>query len=76
MSTAAIPGQAPVWDDRRNSSQMRPGSGSAKDCLAAFARLRDEQPRLAAWLEAGAPPIHSEDEHVRWFGTTYERRKR
>lgn len=42
--------------------------GTAEEALAALAKI---DPKLRRWLESGAPPIRSEDEHIRWFGETY-----
>lgn len=61
-----------VWDDRRNSSRVFDVPPHAlEDAERALAQLRRSEPLLVAWLEAGAPPIHSEADHVRWFGTAY-----
>jgi len=36
--------------------------------LRAWAR---ENPEHAAWIAAGAPPINTQEDHVRWFGHEY-----
>lgn len=70
---SAIPGQPAVWDDRRNTSQTRqPDPLAVKAALAACRKFREEHPRHAAWVAAGAPPIRSDDDHARWFGESYE----
>ncbi len=56
------------FDDRRNSSQVRPPAPDAlPTALAALAALRRSAPELVAWVEEGAPLL-SEGEHVRRFG--------
>lgn len=68
-----IPAQSPVWDDRRNTSSVRPVAPNAlRDALKACADFREKDPKLAAWIEAGHP-MESEEDHVRWFGCAYKR---
>lgn len=44
--------------------------------LAVCAKVRREQPGLVAWIEAGAPPIRSDDDHRATFGSAYEQKPR
>jgi hypothetical protein len=68
----AVPRQSAVWDERRNSSRVTPpGPAAAADARERLDSFRAQQPQLAAWVEAGAPPIRSDDEHRRWFGEPY-----
>lgn len=73
----AIPYQgAPVWDERRNTSQTRPPDPMAlENALEATAAFRRNYPRMAAWIAAGCPTIRTDDDHLRWFGVPYERGK-
>lgn len=67
----SIPRQSAVWDEGRNSSQMRlPSPTAAADCRAAMAALRRGHPALVQWVLDGAPTL-TEDEHVRRFGEPY-----
>lgn len=61
-----------VFDERRNTSRVWPvNAEDIERYESAIARLRRDDPKLIAWLEAGAPAIHSEAEHIRWFGEPY-----
>lgn len=62
-----------VWDEHRNTSRVFDVPHTAiDDAERALASLRRTDQKLVAWLEAGAPPIHSEADHVRWFGCRYD----
>ncbi|HEX5370046.1 MAG TPA: hypothetical protein VFY10_11580 [Dehalococcoidia bacterium] len=61
-----------IFDERRNSSRVWPVTPDDVDNYQrATARLRREHPNLVAWIEAGAPPIHTDADHRRWFGEPY-----
>jgi len=60
-----------VWDERRNTSRVVPPPPHAlADARRALDRLRDDDPELVSWIEAGHPRL-SHDEHVRRFGGPY-----
>lgn len=64
------------WDDRRNSSQVRqPAHDALRRALGACAALRQADPDLVAWVEAGAPTL-SEAEHLERFGFAHAGRFR
>lgn len=70
----AIPrGPRVGFDERRNTSRVfavPPGAVEEADrALRAWARAN---PRHAAWVAAGAPPINSQDDHIRRFGEPYD----
>lgn len=72
MSTLVGRKNVSVFDERRNTSRVFPVSPEDVERYeSAIAKLNRDDPKLIAWLEAGAPPIHSEDDHHRWFGETY-----
>lgn len=71
MTRAAIPKQSSTWDERRNTSQVRPVPPDAlPNALRALATLRRDQPALVAWLKDGAPTM-TEAEHLERFGEPY-----
>jgi hypothetical protein len=72
-ATRRIPrGPSVPFDPRRNTSAVHAVSPLAgREAIAACERFARENPEHAAWLAAGAPPIHSDAEHVRWFGESY-----
>lgn len=72
----AIPKQKSVWDDKRNTSRVRPVPPDAlPNALAALARLRASDPALVKWIEDGYPTL-TEDEHVQRFGEPHPSRTR
>jgi hypothetical protein len=78
MGAVSIPRVSRVtWDEHRNTSRVfpvPPGAVEAADrALRAWTR---ENPKHAAWVAAGAPPINSQEDHVEWFGEPYVPRKR
>lgn len=67
-------GQAGQWDERRNTSRVRPVEHGALDAAVyALAKWRASDPRHAAWIIDGAPPL-TEREHVERFGVAYVKR--
>jgi hypothetical protein len=59
------------WDDRRNTSQVRrPAPDALGRALGACDALRQAEPDLVAWIEAGAPTL-SEAEHLERFGVAH-----
>ncbi len=76
MSGKAIPRQGSIWDERRNTSQVRPVPPDAlANALKALAKFRREQPAHAAWIIGGYPTL-THAEHVRRFGHPYARARR
>ncbi len=72
----AIPQQASVWDEGRNTSRLRrPSPTALPDALKALAQLRRSHPELVRWLEDGHPRL-TEAEHVERFGESYETTRR
>lgn len=72
-----VPGDKAAFDERRNTSRTFAAMpGSAKAALEAMEQFRRESPEHAAWIAAGAPPIRSQADHVKWFGREYDERKR
>jgi hypothetical protein len=70
-----IPRQSAVWDERRNSSQVRqPNPNALRDCLASMASWRENNPEHAQWIADGYPAL-TEAEHIERFGKPYERAK-
>lgn len=68
-----IPRQAAVWDEARNSSQLRmPSPTAGADCARALAALRRSQPALVQWVEDGYPTL-TDEEHIQRFGEPYGR---
>jgi hypothetical protein len=55
-------------DERRARGEL---SLAVRNVLVELERWRLEAPRHAAWIAAGARPIHSEAEHVDTFGMAY-----
>lgn len=75
MSRVYAVGSGSQWDHRRNTSETRPGEGTAQAALAALARFRAQNPEHAAWIEQGYPTL-TNAEHVARFGVPYEGRRR
>jgi hypothetical protein len=70
-----IPRQSPVYDESRNSSQVRPPSPTAlRDALASLRSIRASQPSLVRWIEDNYPLL-TEAEHVERFGESYQASK-
>jgi hypothetical protein len=74
--SGAIPKQGSRWDERRNTSRVFPVPAGAAERATAITRWASENPRHAAWLTAGAPPIRSDAEHLEWFGEPYTAKPR
>lgn len=71
-----VVGSATRFDERRNTSRVfRPPPDALPNALRALESCRRDQPQLCAWIDAGAPPIRSDDDHRRWFGSAYEQPK-
>jgi hypothetical protein len=69
----SLPKQASIWDDRRNTSRVRPVPPDAvPNALRALVRLRTDKPKLVRWIEEGYPTM-TEAEHVARFGEPYKR---
>ena len=65
------------FDERRNTSRVfAPPPAAVEDCLQALAAYRRSHPRIYAHIEAGSPPILTQDDHVRWFGEPHQGRPR
>lgn len=74
MTAGAIPAQRPVYDERRNSSQVHPVDPQAGDaCRRACRAWAIKNPRMFAWLKSGAPPIRSHEQHREVFGVPYRK---
>jgi hypothetical protein len=57
-----------VWDEHRNTSRVFPVPPNAlAEALEALQRI---DPRLRAWIEAGAPRL-THEEHFERFGELY-----
>jgi hypothetical protein len=72
----SIPKQGSHWDERRNTSRVFPVPAGAAERATATLRFAAEQPKHAAWIAAGAPPIRSDAEHREWFGEPYAAKPR
>lgn len=71
-----VPAAARRFDERRNTSRVFLVAPDAlPNAQRAIEQLRRTDPKLCAWLDAGAPAIHSEAEHIAWFGEPYKPRK-
>ena len=71
-----VAGKAALFDEHRNSSRVFPVPPTAlPDAMRALAAYRRDHPEMYAYIEAGSPPILSQDDHIRWFGRPYERPK-
>lgn len=74
-SSRAIPKQASVWGERRNTSRVHPVPPNAlPDALRALAAFRRHDPALARWVGAGAPTL-TERDHLERFGEPYTKRR-
>jgi hypothetical protein len=68
-----VVGDAARWDARRNTSARKPVAHDAlRLALEACADFRRREPRHAAWIANGAPPVTSQAEHVRLFGQLWQ----
>jgi hypothetical protein len=66
-------GSGTQFDPRRNTSGVhQPEPQALDDFLEASEVWAALNPKHLAWLQAGAPPIHSQEEHIRWFGKPYD----
>jgi hypothetical protein len=66
-------GSGSRWDSRRNTSaQASVPPGSAAAAIAACRELREREPELVGWIEAGAPTL-TEAEHRDRFGEPYRK---
>lgn len=76
MTERAIPKQAAVWDERRNSSQTLAASPTAqRELTENLRRLREQDPALVRWIEDGYPNL-TDEEHYARFGHYYGRKRR
>ena len=67
----SVPKQRSVWDERRNTSRVRPVPPNAlPEALQVLANFRRHFPAHAQWVEEGAPRLSHED-HLRRFGVPY-----
>ena len=72
----SIPRQSSIWDDSRNSSQVKlPAPDAFPKAVRALAGLRDTHPELVQWIVDGHPTL-TEAEHLERFGVPYDRPRR
>lgn len=70
----SIPWQHVEWDEHRNTSQVFPvPPGSLERALASLEYLREHDPALVAWIEAGHPNL-SEQDHLQRFGKPFKKK--
>lgn len=68
-----VPGDKAAFDEHRNTSRtFSVDPKSLERAMEATASFRRADPRHVEWIEAGAPSIRSEDDHIRWFGKPYD----
>lgn len=73
MSDQAIPPQASVWDEHRNTSRVFPvAPGAADAAIRACRHYAGRYPRHARWLLDGHPTL-TEAEHYERFGAVYKK---
>jgi hypothetical protein len=75
VSIPRVPGA--TFDERRNTSRVFPvDPGANAACTAASRAWARAAPQHYAWIKAGAPPIATQEDHVRWFGVEYASKPR